>query len=109
MVEPQGGGGGCTLILFSYIRRLGSFFGIQNFEFQYFWGVFRKMNIFLGYEDFADIFSTKLNYIKGSFLCILGSFLKVNVKNGGIFFWLLKSQIFFWGCLKFLIFFGGER
>ena len=25
----------------------------------------------------------KLNYIKGSFLCILGSFLKVKVQNGG--------------------------
>ena len=31
------GGGGGTLI-FSYIRRLGTFFGGQNFEFQYFWG-----------------------------------------------------------------------
>ena len=29
--QPQGG----TLI-FSYIRRLGSFLGVQNFEFQYF-------------------------------------------------------------------------
>ena len=34
--------------MFSYIRRLGSFFGVQNFEFQYFWGGFRKMNIFGG-------------------------------------------------------------
>ena len=41
-----GGGGGGTLI-FSYIRRLGSFFGVQNFEFQDFLG-FRKINIFLG-------------------------------------------------------------
>ena len=39
--------------LFSYIRRLGSFFGGQTFEFQYF-GVFRKINIFWGYEDFVD-------------------------------------------------------
>ena len=31
---PRMGGGG-TLI-FSYIRRLGSFFGVYNFEFQYF-------------------------------------------------------------------------
>ena len=30
----------------------------------------------------------KLNYIKESFLCILGSFLKVKVQNGG----------YFWGC-----------
>ena len=30
-------GGGGTLI-FSHIRRPGLFFGVQNFEFQYFWG-----------------------------------------------------------------------
>ena len=36
-----------TLIL-SYIRRLRSFFWVQNFEFQYFLGVFRKINTFLG-------------------------------------------------------------
>ena len=41
----QGGGGG-TLI-FSYIRRLGSFFWGQNFEFQYFWGFSEKL-IFFG-------------------------------------------------------------
>ena len=39
------GGGGCTLI-FSYIHRPGLFLGVKNFEFQYFWGVFRKMIIF---------------------------------------------------------------
>ena len=32
---------GGTLI-FSYIRRLGSFFGVQNFEFQYFLGFLEK-------------------------------------------------------------------
>ena len=42
--HPPGGGGGGTLI-FSYIRRLGPFFGVQNSEFQYFGG-FRKLNIF---------------------------------------------------------------
>ena len=47
--------------MFSYIRRLGSFFflggggGVQNFECQYFWG-FQKNEYFLGYEDFVDIF-----------------------------------------------------
>ena len=40
-----GGGGGGTLI-FSHIRRLGLFFGVQNSEFHYFFGVLRKMNIF---------------------------------------------------------------
>ena len=42
-----GGGGGGTLI-FSYIRRLGSLFWAQNFEFHYFWGFPAKMNIILG-------------------------------------------------------------
>ena len=49
----QGGGGGT--LKFSYIRRLGSFLGVQNFEFQYFWGFSEKI-IFLGYENFVDIF-----------------------------------------------------
>ena len=42
--RPKGGGG--TLI-FSYIRRLGPFFGVQNFEFQYFLG-FSEIIIFFG-------------------------------------------------------------
>ena len=33
--------------IFSYIRRLRSFFGVQNFEFQYFLGFSEKI-IFLG-------------------------------------------------------------
>ena len=44
--SPRGGGGG-TLI-FSHIRRLGLFFGVQNSEFQYFLGFSEKMNIFWG-------------------------------------------------------------
>ena len=47
---PRGGG---TLI-YSYIRRLGLFFLVQNFEFQYIWG-FHKTEYFWGYEDFVDI------------------------------------------------------
>ena len=39
----------------SYIRWLGSFFWVQNFKFQYFWG-FQKNSCLLGYEDFVDIF-----------------------------------------------------
>ena len=49
--EPRGG----TLI-FSHIRRLGPFFWVRNSEFQYFFGLSVKMNIFWGYEDFVDIF-----------------------------------------------------
>ena len=43
---PGGGGGGGGTLIFSYIRRLGSFFWVQNFEFQYFWGFSEKNNIF---------------------------------------------------------------
>ena len=36
-------------------------------------------------------------------------FLKVKVQNGGYFFGVAKiSYIYFGGCLKFLIYFGGE-
>ena len=54
-LKPQEG----TLI-FPYIRRLVSLFGVQNFEFQYFWG-FQKNEYFFfffggGGENFMDIF-----------------------------------------------------
>ena len=49
--NPRGEG---TLI-FSHIRRLGLFFGVQNSEFQFFGG-FEKNVYFFGYEDFVDIF-----------------------------------------------------
>ena len=47
------------------------------------------MDIFLGVI-------TKLDYISGLFLCILGSFLKVIVQNGDTFL----------GCQNFKYFFG---
>ena len=60
-------------------------------------------NIFLGYEYFVDSFwGASQNWT--IFLCILGSFLKVKIQNGGYSFGLLKFQLFF-GCLIFLIFF----
>ena len=101
---PQSSPGGCTLI-FSYIRRLGSFFWFKILNFNIFGG-FQKNEYFLGYEDFLDIFwgPHKIGLYLGSFLCILGFFLKVNVQYG-VFLGLQKFQIFF-GCLKFLIFFG---
>ena len=45
---PSGGGGGGGTLKFLYIRRLGLFFGVQNFEFQNFLLVFKKINIYLG-------------------------------------------------------------
>ena len=50
-----GGGGGDGTLIFSYIRRRGYFFWVQNFEVQFFFGFSEKI-IFLGYEDFVDIF-----------------------------------------------------
>ena len=44
---PRGGGGGDDTLIFSYIRKPGLFYGVQNFEFQYFLGFFRN-RIFLG-------------------------------------------------------------
>ena len=64
--EPTG-----NTLIYAYIRRIGSFI----YLFFFFWfkilninifGVFRKINIFLQYEDFVDIFFeviTKLDYI----------------------------------------------
>ena len=43
-IRPMAQGGYSNI----FIRRLGSFFGVQNFEFRYFGGGFRKMNIFGG-------------------------------------------------------------
>ena len=55
------------------------------------------MNTFEGLKIFFIFFVviTKLDYIKGSLLCILGSLLKIKVQNGGYFWGLLKFQIFF--------------
>ena len=50
--RPRGGG----TLKFPCIRRLGPFFLGSKFRISIFFGVFRKMNIFLGYEDFVDIF-----------------------------------------------------
>ena len=43
MGAQRGGGGGTVIV--SYIGS-GHFFGFKNFEFYYFLGFFKKMNIF---------------------------------------------------------------
>ena len=63
--NPRWGGGS---LIFSCIRRLGSFLG-----------VFRKINIFLGYENFVDIFSgSSQNWtiFRGQFYAFYGIFLR---------------------------------
>ena len=79
---------GITLI-FSCIRRLWLFGGGGGFKvlnFNIFW-VFRKM-IFFGVLRFCGFFLgviTILDYIKGPFLCILGSFLIPMYRMGNMF------------------------
>ena len=48
MIEqaPGEGGGYSDILIFSYIRRLGPFFWVQNFEFRYFWGFSEKLILF---------------------------------------------------------------
>ena len=50
----------------------------------------------------------KIGLVCGSFLCNLGSFLRSRYRFG-IFFGVAKISNIFLGCLKFLIFFWGER
>ena len=79
------GGGGVTLIC-SYIRRLGSFFFVQNSEFQHFWGV--SENYYFGVTKILWLFfwlSQNWTIFRGRFLCILESFLMVKVQNEGYF------------------------
>ena len=99
-------------LTFSYIRRLGSFFGVRNFEFHYFC-VFRKMNVFwvrryfrfflFIYFFFIFFFFLggggghhKIELYKRSFLCILGQFLRSRDRMG-IFIWVLKTSNIFLG------------
>ena len=91
------GGGGDTLI-FAYTHRHGSFFGVQNFEFQYFLG-FQKNEYFWGMK----ILGSSQNWIifRGHFYAFWGIFLRSRYRMRDIFFWggggVLKIQIFFWG------------
>ena len=94
-LKAQGGGG--TLI-FSYIRRLRLFFGVQDSEFQYFFGFSEKMNIFGGMKISWIFFGGhhKIGLILGSFQCILGSFLRSRYRIG-IFLGVAKILNIFWG------------
>ena len=84
--RPQGGGGGGTLI-FSYIRRLGPFFGFKILNFDIFLG-FQKNKYFLGYENFVDIFwesSKNWTIFRGHFYAFQGLFLRSRYRIGDIF------------------------
>ena len=93
---PEGGGGG-TLIFHTYVG-LG-YFWVKNFEFQYFYGVFRKLNIFGGMKILWIFFwfITNLDYIKRPFLFILGVFSEGQGTEWRIFLGMLNFQIYIWG------------
>ena len=68
----------------------GHFLGFKILNFNIF-GVFRKMNIFWGYEDFVDIFwgsSRNWTILRGHFYAFQGLFLRSRYRMGDIF----------WGC-----------
>ena len=79
---------------------------VQNFD-SLFLGL-QKNEYFLKYEDFVDIsgYYRKTGLFGGSFLCILGSFLKAKAQNGEYFGGLLKFQIFL-GMLVIFVLGGG--
>ena len=81
-------------LIFSCIRRLGLFLGVQNFEFQYFGGVFRKLNIFKVMKILWTFFGviTKLDYTMHCRVFSEGQGTKWR-----IYFGLLKFQIFIKG------------
>ena len=91
--DPRSG----TLI-FSNIRRLGHFFGVQNFEFQYFLGLSEKC-IFLGYEDFVDIFGGhhKIGLYLGVICMHVRVFSKGQGTEWGIFLGVGKISIILGG------------
>ena len=76
------------------MSRRGLFLGVQNFEFQYFWGFQKNENSF-GYEDLVDIFGgSSQNWAIFRVISMhFRVFLKVKVQNGGYFFALLKFRI----------------
>ena len=98
--------------LFLGFFRKTNIFGVQNFEFHYFLGFSEKQS-FWGYENFVDIFlghhKVGLHCIfSGHFYAFYGLFLRARYRMEDIF-WVGKISNIFWGCLKFHIFFWGER
>ena len=97
MLYAQGGG---TLIL-KYTRSLGSFFWVQNFEFQYFFG-FSEKSIFFGVKDFVDIFwgGGGGHHKIGLYLGVISMHVRVFSKGQG------TEWRYFFGSLKFQLCFG---
>ena len=90
------GTSGGTLIFRTYVGSV-RFLGVQNFEFQYFWGV-QKNEYFLG-MTILWIFiwgHHKIGLYLGVISMHFRGFLKIKVQNGD----------YFWGSVKYQIFLG---
>ena len=81
-MSSQGG-----TLTFLYIRRLGLFFGVQNFEFQYFLRFSKKKN-FWGTKIlwiFFGVLPQNWPIFRGHFYAFLGLFLRTRYRMGDIF------------------------
>ena len=79
---PRGGGGGGTLI-FSYIRRLGHFFGFKLLNFNIFLGFSEKIIFFWNMEIFWD--HHKIEPYLGAISMHFRHFLRSMYRIGDIF------------------------
>ena len=103
-------------MIFSYIRRLGTFFGVQNFVFQFYLffffegGGFRKINIFWGVKILWIFFGVITNWtiFRGHFYAFYGLFLRSRHRMG-IFLGVSKTSNIFFRVLEIPDIFGGER
>ena len=88
----------------------GNFTGFKILNFNIFWS-FQKNEYLLGIKISWIFFGGHHNI--GLYLGVISMhfrvFFKVKVQNGEYFFSCYIKFLIFWGCLKFLIFFGGER
>ena len=110
-VWGRGVGEGGTPI-FSYIHMAWTIFGFKILKFNIL-GVSEKDKFWGGgYEELVDILEGGSFYywtnLGGSFLYILGLFLKARYRMG-IFFGITSLKIFIWECLIFLIFLLGKQ
>ena len=75
-------GGGESTMIFSYIRRLGPFFGFKILNFNIFL-CFQNNDYFRGHDDSVDFYGVHHKFW-GSFLLILPLLLNINVQNWNI-------------------------
>ena len=99
-IPGRGGGGGGGTLIFSYIRKLGLFFWVQNFECQYFLGFSEKNNNIFGDMKILRIFLGG-HHKNGLYLGVISMHFRVFSEGQGtecgIFFWVAKISNIFWG------------